>query len=135
MSFLFDNNLPPPLAEALRQLSKPVTHVREIGELGPAAPDDLILDYAASWNHVVVTRDRAIPVLSNVTVAAVTGTIRGLPTEVALGPAQGLARDCVANCDNLFTIPKSSLAARRGELDPEALERLASALRIALDVD
>jgi mRNA interferase MazF len=70
-----------------------------------------------------------------VTVAAVTGTIRGLPTEVPLGRAHGLARECVVNCDNLFTIPKSSLATRRGELDPEAMQRLGAALEIALDLD
>jgi mRNA interferase MazF len=84
---------------------------------------------------VIVTRDQAIPMLANVTVAAITGTIRGLPTEVPLGPAQGLVRECVANCDNLFTIPKSSLGARRGELAAESLERLAAALKIALDLD
>ena len=84
---------------------------------------------------MIVTRDRAIPILSNVTVAAVTGTIRGLPTEIPLGPAHGLARECVVNCDNLFTIPKSSLAERRGDLDAEALQRLTAALRIALDLD
>ena len=39
------------------------------------------------------------------------------------------------NCDNLFTIPKSSLATRRGELDPEALQRLGAALKVALDLD
>jgi mRNA interferase MazF len=74
-------------------------------------------------------------VLANVTVAAITGTIRDLPTEVPVGPAQGLARECVVNCDNLFTIPKSALGARRGELDPESLHRLRTALRIALDID
>jgi mRNA interferase MazF len=84
---------------------------------------------------VIVTRERAIPFLANVTVAAVTGTIRGLPTEVPLGPKHGLRRECVVNCDNLFTIPKSALGRRRGELDPEGLMRLRDALRIALDVD
>jgi mRNA interferase MazF len=84
---------------------------------------------------VIVTRDRAIPVLANVTVAAVTGTIRGLPTEVTLGVAHGLARDCVVNCDNLFTIPKSALGRRRGELDAAARERLRAALRIALEIE
>lgn len=73
--------------------------------------------------------------LANITVAGVTGTIRDLPTEVPLGPRHGLKRDCVANCDNLFTIPKSALGTRRGELDPEALLRLRNALRIALDLD
>lgn len=84
---------------------------------------------------VVVTRDRAIPVLANVTVAAITGTIRGLPTEVPLGRKQGLVRDGVVNCDNLFTIPRSALGRRRGELDPESLDRLRAALTIALDLE
>jgi mRNA interferase MazF len=84
---------------------------------------------------VVVTRDRAIPILANVTVAAVTGTIRGLPTEVPLGPEQGLARECVVHCDSLFTIPKQALGGRRGELDPESIVRLRAALMIALDLE
>ena len=73
--------------------------------------------------------------LANVTIAAVTGTIRDLPTEVPLGPVHGLARDCVINCDNLFTIPKRALGRLRGELDPASLDRLRGALRTALDVD
>ena len=84
---------------------------------------------------MIVTRDRAIPVLANVTVAAVTATVRGLPTEVPVGPEHGLTRDSVVNCDNLFTIPKRALGLLRGELDPASLDRLRSALRIALDVD
>lgn len=84
---------------------------------------------------VVVTRDRAIPVLRNVTVAEVTGTIRGAPTEVLLGPSQGLLRECVASCDNLQTVPKGALGARRGALDPEATYRLDQGLRIALGLD
>jgi mRNA interferase MazF len=84
---------------------------------------------------VVLTRDRAIRVLANVTVAAVTGTIRGLPTEVPLGPKHGLARECVVNCDNLFTIPKQAVDRRRGELDSESFARLRAALMIALDLE
>ena len=84
---------------------------------------------------VILTRDRAIPVLANVTVAAITGTIRGVPTEVPLGREHGLARGCVANCDNLFTIPKQTVARRRGELDPESVARLRTALLIALDLE
>jgi mRNA-degrading endonuclease toxin of MazEF toxin-antitoxin module len=62
---------------------------------------------------VIVTRNRAIPVLANVCVVAIASRIRGLPTQVAPGPAQGLARACVANADNIFTIPKQVLARRR----------------------
>jgi mRNA interferase MazF len=83
---------------------------------------------------VIVTRDRAIPVLANITVATVTGTIRSLPTEVPIGPEHGLARECVVNCDNLFTITKAALGRRRGALDPESLHRLRESLVIALDL-
>ncbi|MDQ2969289.1 MAG: type II toxin-antitoxin system PemK/MazF family toxin [Actinomycetota bacterium] len=84
---------------------------------------------------VVLTRDRAIPILANVTVAAVTGTIRGLPTEVPLGREHGLARECVVNCDNLFTIPRHAVGRRRGELGPESVAGLRTALMIALDLE
>jgi predicted nuclease of predicted toxin-antitoxin system len=60
LTFLFDNNLPPALSDALRLLDKAVLHVRDVKDLGGAAPDDLILDYAATWGHVLVTRDRAM---------------------------------------------------------------------------
>ena len=81
---------------------------------------------------MIVTRDTAIPVLRQIVVALVTGTVRGLPTEVPLGPGQGLARDCVVNCDTLVTIPKHALGRRRGRLGPEETVRLDGALRIAL---
>jgi mRNA interferase MazF len=84
---------------------------------------------------VIVTRGVAIPFLRNVVVAQVTSTIRGLPTEVPLGPEQGLARDCVVNCDNLFTVPKAELVSRRGSLGPEQLARLREALASALELD
>lgn len=82
-----------------------------------------------------MTRDRAIPLLANVTVAAVTGTVRGLPTEVPVGPAQGLLRDSVVNCDNLFTIPKAAVGPLRGALGPDELARLREALITALGLE
>jgi predicted nuclease of predicted toxin-antitoxin system len=60
VNFLFDNNLPPDLAKALRLLQKRTAHVREIEDLGASAPDDLILDYAARWDYSIVSRDRAM---------------------------------------------------------------------------
>lgn len=84
---------------------------------------------------VVVTRSVAIPLLSNVCVVDVTSTVRGVPTEVPLGPAHGLARECAANCDNLSTIPKAALGRHRGSLGPEEIWRLRAALRLALELD
>lgn len=81
---------------------------------------------------MIVTRERAIPVLANVTVALITGTVRGLPTEVPVGLRQGLRRESVVNCDNILTLPKAALRNRRGQLDPESTRRLDAALRVAL---
>lgn len=84
---------------------------------------------------VIVTRAVAIPYLANVTVAVVTRRVRGLPTEVAVGPEHGLRDESVINCDNLFTLEQAALGARRGDLDPGAQARLNAALRVALDLD
>lgn len=96
---------------------------------------DAELPFGGSRPAVVVTRGRAVPWLSNVTVVAVTSRVRDLPTEVPLGVDHGLRRPCVANCDNLFTIPKSALRRHRGALLRADIERLDGALRIALDLD
>lgn len=77
----------------------------------------------------------AIPALTNVTIALVTSTVRGLRTEVPVGPAEGLDHDCVVNCDNLLTIPKTALAGHRGRLSAERIERLNASLRTALELD
>ncbi len=82
----------------------------------------------------MLTRNVAIPYLNNVTVALVTRTVRGVPSEGALGPAEGLRYECVANCDNIHTIPCSWLDRRVGALGPAELEGLARAIRTALDV-
>lgn len=84
---------------------------------------------------VILTRDSAIPLLANVCVAGVTGTIRGLVTEVPLDERHGMSRACVINCDNVFTLPKRALGRRRGRLDPEAAARLREALMLALGLD
>jgi mRNA interferase MazF len=95
------------------------------------------VDWPGVGRHpaVIVTREVAIGVLSAVTVALVTRTVRGIRTEVPVGAEHGLDHDCVANCDNLFTVPKSSLARRRGRLGPAELSRLDEALKVALGLD
>jgi mRNA interferase MazF len=84
---------------------------------------------------IIVTRPTAIPYLANVTVVVVTTRVRGLPTEVELGTAQGLIEGSVANCDNVLTVPKAALMARRGALCPAKLRTLDEALRVALALD
>ena len=54
---------------------------------------------------VILTRDAVLHSIGAIVVALVTRTIRQLPTEVTLGRRQGLPVSCVANLDNLLTIP------------------------------
>ncbi|MBA3433600.1 MAG: type II toxin-antitoxin system PemK/MazF family toxin [Actinobacteria bacterium] len=84
---------------------------------------------------VIVTRDQAIPMLRNVTIAGITSTIRGVATEVSVGRDEGLGHESVVNCDNLFTLPKAALGRYRGSLDPVQVALLDDALRIALGLD
>ena len=84
---------------------------------------------------LVVTRQVAIPVLSSITVAMVTSTIRGITSEVPLNSEHGLSDASVANCDNLLTIEKASLSERCGSLGFEDVRRLDEALRFALQLD
>lgn len=83
----------------------------------------------------VLTRDAAIEVLSAVTCAPITRTVRGIRSEIEIGPDEGLPETCVISCDNLMTLPKSILAEGRvGQLDLEKRSALDRALRYALDI-
>jgi mRNA interferase MazF len=79
----------------------------------------------------VITRQAAIPVLTSVLVAPATRTIRGIPTEVALGRADGMPDECALSFDNLTTVPKALLTARITALPEARLPELCAALRSA----
>ncbi len=83
----------------------------------------------------VLTRDAAIEVLSALTCAPITRTIRGIPSEVEVGLAEGMPEPCVISCDNLITVPRTVLdPVPVGRLDLEIRVRLDRALRYALDI-
>ncbi len=79
----------------------------------------------------IVTRAAAIPVLTSVLVAPATRTIRGIPTEVALGPGDGMPAQCVLSLDSLTTVPKSLLTEPITRLAPPKLAELCAALAVA----
>jgi mRNA interferase MazF len=83
----------------------------------------------------VLTRDAAIPVLHTVTCAPITRTIRGIRSEVEVGPREGLPETSVVTCDNVLTVPQSVLdPASVGHLDEVTRAELDRALRYALDI-
>ena len=83
----------------------------------------------------MLTRDAAIDALTSVTCAPITRTIRGIRSEVLLGPEHGLPEVCVLNCDNVITIPIVDLDDQPvGHLDEITRARLDEALRYSLDI-
>jgi mRNA interferase MazF len=74
----------------------------------------------------VLTRDAALEVLTAVTCAPITRTVRGIRSEVEIGPDHGLAERCAISCDNLITVPIA-------DLDPEPVGRLDELTRAGLD--
>lgn len=81
---------------------------------------------------LVVTRSEAIPVLTWIVVAPVTRTVRGIPTEIPLGPAVGLSVESAASFDNLQPIRTSFLTRRVEDLGPRRVE-VCSALAALAD--
>lgn len=54
--------------------------------------------------HLILTREAAVPLLSGLLAVPATRTIRGLPTEVSLTPADGMPEECVLTLDNVTVV-------------------------------
>jgi len=81
---------------------------------------------------VLLSRNEAYAVRELVTVAPVTTRVRQIPTEVPLGPAEGLPKRCVVNLDTITTIPRRTLTQSIGPLPAEKLATVERALMFAL---
>ncbi|MXY10831.1 MAG: type II toxin-antitoxin system PemK/MazF family toxin [Acidimicrobiaceae bacterium] len=91
------------------------------------------LEAAGRRPFLVMSRNAAIPVLNSVLAAPVTRIIRGIPTELLLGPEDGMGADCVASFDNLRVVPKANLVDHICSLRPGRLAEACVALRTAVD--
>ncbi len=83
---------------------------------------------------VILTRDAVVDTIGAVVVALVTRTIRQLLTEVVLGRRQGLPVRCVANLDNVLTVPRQRLKRLMGARDADKVTELNQAIKAAFDV-
>ena len=82
---------------------------------------------------IVLTRNPMGRYLDAVLVAPVTSTVRDVSTEVAVGPADGVRVESVANMDNTQLIARTRLLRRVGQARPETMAALCRALAIAVD--
>ena len=84
---------------------------------------------------VVLTREAARAAMTKVTVAPITSTIKGLSSEVPVGPRNGLDQDSVISVDNVITIPATALGRTVGYLTTAQDLLLARAIVLAYDLD
>lgn len=77
---------------------------------------------------LILTRTSALRHLSRVTVAPITSTIRGVPSEVALGPDDGMKVPCAVNLHNVVTVPQAGLGRRVAQLDVARMREVCAAL-------
>ena len=84
---------------------------------------------------LVLTRNSAIAYLSTVTVAPVTSTIRGVPSEVVLNEEDGMKSLCAVNLHNAVTVSQQRLGRRVAQLSAARMNEVCAALRFSLGCD
>jgi mRNA interferase MazF len=84
---------------------------------------------------LILTRPQVRPYLNSITVAPITSSVRGLSTEVPVGPANGLDGESVISCDNITTVPRAAIGRHLGHLLPAQEPMLAQAIASAYDLD
>jgi mRNA interferase MazF len=80
---------------------------------------------------LVLTRDEAIPAMQKVIIAFVTSRVRGIPTEIRLGPEDGMPRECAVSFDNVRAVPKVLLGDPITSLAGKRMHEVCEALAIA----
>jgi mRNA interferase MazF len=84
---------------------------------------------------LVLTRSSVIPYLNTVTVAPISRTIRGIPTEVRLGVESGLKDESAANLDHIVTVGKGRVGRWIGSLSPNRKPELRAAINFAFELE
>ena len=84
---------------------------------------------------VILSRPEAIDVLHTVMVAPITSTIRGLPSEVVVGPPEGLKHDSAVNLDHVQTVEQARLTRQVGHLRADKMRAVCRALAVAIGCD
>jgi mRNA interferase MazF len=84
---------------------------------------------------VVLTRNSAIAYLSTVTVAPITSTIRGVPSEVVLTEEDGMKAPCAVNLHHAVTVSQHRLGRRVAQLSSLRMNEICAALRFSLGCD
>ncbi|MGI9119289.1 MAG: type II toxin-antitoxin system PemK/MazF family toxin [Acidimicrobiales bacterium] len=83
---------------------------------------------------LVLSRDSAIPRLRRTLIAPCTTTLRGLPSEVVLEPADDpVPRRTAINLDSVESVSIAVLVDRLGSLSRDRMSEVCAALEVAVD--
>jgi len=97
-----------------------------------------LYEYSASNKKrpvLILSRQEVIGLLHTVIVAPVTSTIRGAPSEVAIGVDEGLKHDSAVNLDHPQTVDQRKLRRYIGSLGSRKMQEVCKALAIATGCD
>lgn len=81
---------------------------------------------------LILTRDSTLEYLGEVTVAPVTTTVRGIPSEVALSRSEGIPRPSAVNLDHVQTVSKARIGPLITALPVHRMREIRTALLFAL---
>lgn len=84
---------------------------------------------------LILTREAARGAMTKVTVAPITSTVKGLSSEVRVGPDNGLDHECAVALDNVVTVPRERLGRTVGYLSAAQELELARAVVLAYDLE
>ena len=84
---------------------------------------------------LILTREAVRHRLTQVSVAPITSHVRGLSTELTVGPQNGLDHTSVVALDNILTTPVENLGRQIGWLLPEQESALTEAICAAFDLE
>jgi mRNA interferase MazF len=82
---------------------------------------------------LILTRSEAIPVLHSLVVAPATRTIRSIPSEVVVGPDDGMPAECAISFENVSLMSKGMLTRMICRLGPDRLLDACRAMAAAFD--
>jgi mRNA interferase MazF len=83
---------------------------------------------------VILTRNSVLEYLGAATIAPITTTVRGIASEVPLGPEDGLPEVCAVNLDHVQTVARGRLGALIITLPAQRMAEIREALLFALDM-
>lgn len=81
---------------------------------------------------LVLTRQDMVRRLDTVTVAPITSTLRGAPSEVVVGPECGLKRTSAINLHHVATVPRAGLRTFVGAISTQTMLQVRDGLLFAL---